>query len=306
MKVLGATINYPPASRVGSWLATHQYLRHMAAKGHEVAVLSRDHRGLPYAIDDVVVESGAAGRRSTRPQWADVIVTHCGDTGRGGLAASAGRPSVRFAHGHISESDVVEADLVAWNSESIRGGRPGIVCRPPTVAVDHLVERTGDHVTLVNLTRDKGLKTAWDASEMLPHHRFLGVKGGYGHQETPRPPNWTTWPTQPDMRRVWAETRILLMPSAYETWGMVGVEAMTNGIPVIAHPTPGLSESLGDAGIFVDRDDPMAWADEISRLDDPGEYEVASKAARKRAEDLQQIFAADLDRFADAVEALCS
>lgn len=278
----------------------------MAAKGHEVAVLSRDHRGHTYAIDDVVVESGAAGRRSTRPQWADVIVTHCGDTGRGGLAASAGRPSVRFAHGHISESDVVEADLVAWNSESIRDGRPGIVCRPPTNPADHLVEQTGDRVTLVNCTKDKGLKTAWRAAELLPGHEFLGVRGGYGHQDQVRCENWTTWPTQPDMRTVWAETRILLMPSAYETWGMVGVEAMTNGIPVIAHPTPGLRESLGDAGIFVDRDDARAWADEIERLDDPAEYEVASKAARKRADDLQVVFAADLDLFADSLEALCS
>ena len=94
------------------------------------------------------------------------------------------------------------------------------------------------------------------------------------------------------------------MPSAYETWGMVGVEAMTNGIPVIAHPTPGLRESLGDAGIFVDRDDPRAWAAEICRLGDPGEYALASQAARKRADDLQQIFAADLDLFADSLEAL--
>lgn len=267
-------------------------------------MLSRDHRGLPYALDGVVVESGATGRPTPRFEWADVILTHCGDAARSALAAASGKPSVRFAHGQVFECDVDEADLIVWNSESLRGLRPGIVCRPPVISADHRVNRTGGHITLVNCSKDKGVKTAWRCAERLPHRAFLGVKGGYGNQTRPRSPNWTQMPTQRDMRAVWAETRILLMPSAYETWGMVGVEAMCSGIPVIAHPTPGLRESLGDAGIFVDRDDLDAWVAEIERLDDPSEYRAASEAALKRSVELDPT--PDLDRFADALEALCS
>lgn len=305
MKILAATVNYPPGSRVGAWLATHQHLRHLASRGHEVVVLSGGHRGLPFVHEGVLVESGSVGRPTTRPGWADVIVTHCGDDRvRSDLARSAAKPSVRFAHGGVNPDDLT-ADLVVWNSESLRSSRNGIVCHPPTVAAEHRVDQTGDRITLVNCSRDKGIMTAWGLADALPDRQFLGVRGGYGSQDhLPRTANWTTWPTQLDMRTVWAETRILLMPSAFETWGMAGVEAMCSGIPVIAHPTPGLRESLGDAGIFCDRDDIASWVAEVRRLDDPHEYEVASKAARARADELDPT--PDLDRFADAVEALCS
>src|SRR5678815_5651953 len=104
--------------------------------------------------------------------------------------------------------------------------------------------------------------------------------------------------------KVYARTRILLMPSAYETWGRVGVEAMCSGIPVIAHPTPGLTEALGDAGFFDDRDDVDAWAKTVRRLDDPAEYRKASRAAFKRAAELDPT--SDLARFADVVEAVAA
>ncbi|MFE4971343.1 glycosyltransferase [Kitasatospora sp. NPDC056651] len=51
--------------------------------------------------------------------------------------------------------------------------------------------------------------------------------------------------------RVYARSRVVLMPSSHESWGRVGVEAFASGIPVIAHPTPGLAECLGHAGIYV-------------------------------------------------------
>jgi glycosyltransferase involved in cell wall biosynthesis len=85
---------------------------------------------------------------------------------------------------------------------------------------------------------------------------------------------------------VYAQTRILLMPSDYESWGRVGVEAMASGIPVVAHPTPGLTESLGDAGTFVHRDDTAGWVKAIRSLRSPKNFSAASKAAKARVEQL--------------------
>jgi hypothetical protein len=94
------------------------------------------------------------------------------------------------------------------------------------------------------------------------------VKGMYGKQFMLPRQNVKLVPNQQDARVVYRDTRILLMPSAYESWGRVAIEAAHSGIPTIAHPTPGLRESLGDAGLFVDRTDTDGWVRELQRLDD--------------------------------------
>ena len=57
------------------------------------------------------------------------------------------------------------------------------------------------------------------------------------------------------------------MPSRYESWGRVAVEAMSCGIPVIANPTPGLQESLADAGYFVKFNDVEGHKRAIEEID---------------------------------------
>ena len=308
VQILAVTPLYPPVSRVGAWLATHQFLRHLVTRGHDVAVVAaRSHSD--FECDGIRVYAGVKGRTAPHRLAAstDVVVSHAGDGGLGlDLAAEHGKPSVRMVHG-AGYDRIGNADLAVFNSQSLRSlagwDGPSIVCHPPTWPDDHRVDLLGTEVTIVNCSQDKGIKTAWRCAEVMPERRFLGVKGGYGHQLIPRSPNFETIPTQRDMRTVWSRTRILLVPSAYETWGMVGVEAMCSGIPVIAHPTPGLRESLDHAGIFVDRDDTDGWVEQIRRLDDPGEYAAASAASLARAAELDP--RVSLDRFADAVEGLC-
>jgi glycosyltransferase involved in cell wall biosynthesis len=67
---------------------------------------------------------------------------------------------------------------------------------------------------------------------------------------------------------------------------MVGPEAMCSGIPVVASPTPGLRESLGDAGIFVDTSNLNAWFEAVRALQDPSAWQEASLKALSRAEQL--------------------
>lgn len=312
MRVLAITPLYPPYSRVGAWLATHLFLRHLVQREHEVSAFSVGyHRLASWQLDGVTVHSGKRGRSfaAELARQADVLVAHAGETVGAEVAEVTGRPLVVMVHG-AGYQHIGTADLAVFNSESLRAlagwDGPSIVCHPPTWPDDHRVERTGTEITIVNCSQDKGIKTAWRCAEALPDHRFLGVRGGYGHQVIPRSRNFEVIPTQRDMRTVWSRTRILLVPSAYETWGMVGVEAMCSGIPVIAHPTPGLRESLGDAGIFVDRDDTDGWVAEIERLDDPDEYATASAAARKRVEELVPEMEAGLARFTHAIEALAT
>jgi glycosyltransferase involved in cell wall biosynthesis len=55
-----------------------------------------------------------------------------------------------------------------------------------------------------------------------------------------------------DPRHFWSVTRIGLMPSlAAETQGLAAMEAMTNGIPVIASDRGALPETVGGAGVVL-------------------------------------------------------
>jgi glycosyltransferase involved in cell wall biosynthesis len=139
---------------------------------------------------------------------------------------------------------------------------PGIVVHPPIDRERYRVKppsASAGHVTLINLFEEKGPDVFYALAARFPRLKFLGVRGAYGAQDIRRGlPNVEIIPhvAAHDMpRKVYARTRILLMPSSYESYGRAGVEAACSGIPTIAHPTAGLLEALGDGGTFCDRDD---------------------------------------------------
>ena len=92
----------------------------------------------------------------------------------------------------------------------------------------------------------------------------------------------------PDPRDFWRVARVCLMPSLWlESQGLVAVEAMINGVPVIASDRGALPETLGGAGVLLPlparltphtRELPTAeevapWVEMIIRLwDDPVYY----------------------------------
>jgi hypothetical protein len=308
MRILAVTPLYPPTSRVGAWLTTHEFLAHMATRGHRISVVSLLGVHDPYTLDGVVVHPGTRVGIVDLLPAVDVVVSHCGDEGEAHRAAiAAGIPSVRMVHGIVANQAVLDgATLAVFNSESLReatawNGR-SIVAHPP-VNPDSYRTTRGDCITLVNLAEAKGGQLFGLIARSMPDRQFLGVRGGYGRQIVTYAPNVNTiQPTQHMRDDVYARTRVLLMPSAQETWGRVGIEAMCSGIPVIAHPTPGLTESLGDAGIFVDRGDLAGWRRAIERLDDPDVYAQASQRALRRVAQLDH--RTDLARFTIAIESL--
>jgi len=116
--------------------------------------------------------------------------------------------------------------------------------------------------------------------------------------------------TTPHPREFYAVTKVLLMPSLLEPAGLVAMEGMLNGIPVLASNRGGLPEIVGDAGILFDIPDRCAtlssaaptdeeaapWVETIIRLwDDAAFYSQLSEAARDRSkrwlpEQLQPVY----------------
>ena len=98
-----------------------------------------------------------------------------------------------------------------------------------------------------------------------------------------------------DPREFWGVTKVCLMPSVWwESQGLVAVEAMVNGVPVVASDRGALPETLGGAGIMLPLPDritqatrmlPTAeevepWVQAVIRLwDDPEFYEEHRRRA---------------------------
>ncbi len=57
--------------------------------------------------------------------------------------------------------------------------------------------------------------------------------------------NLRIMPNTPDARKFYAVSKLLLMPSLVENAGFIAMEAMTNGIPVLASNRGGLPETIG-------------------------------------------------------------
>lgn len=255
-------------------------------------------------------------------RWAHCIFTHLDYTQFTIImAAEAKRPLVHFVHNDIpyncilnSFGNVSAVYNSEWIAKKIGYKIPGCVLHPPCNKKDYEVETTREYITLVSLNERKGGYKFYEIAKAMPDKNFLGVIGSY---DNPGPlrmdqmaiinklltlPNFTLVPNTPDILATYRRTRILLMPSDYESWGRTATEAMCSGIPVICTPTEGLKENCGDAAIYVgnpidgepgeaqvDTGDVGEWVKAIRRLDNPKTYKKYSLACRQRAQELDPI-----------------
>jgi glycosyltransferase involved in cell wall biosynthesis len=318
MRILAMYHAYPPAHGAGAEWDAHTLLRTLVKAGHHVDVqLSTDVTvSTDYDLDGVHVH---AYRDKHDPfRWledADLIVTHLENTPRATILGEQARvPVIHRLHNTFDATQRwLQAPGVSlgvanseWMADRLRheSKAPVIVVRPH-VLTDEYVTKPGRIVTIINLFENKGGPQFWRIAQAMPDVQFLAVKGGYGQQVIPEviPSNVEVIENTPNMRDdVYARTRILLMPSDYESWGRVGVEAMSSGIPVVANPTPGLLESLGDAGTFVHRDDTDGWVKAIRSLRSPKGWSEKSKAAKARVKEINEN--RDLQTWVAAVEQL--
>lgn len=312
---------YLPDHNAGAEATLHAILRWLVEEGWDATVASTEHRGAPYTWDGVnVVGAPRDADLGMLWEWCDVGVTHLHGTRSAMGWARRGRPLVHLVHNHTQLArervPIGGAQLVVWNSDWIAAdwmGRdvwPSLVLHPP-VDVDRYATINPDRslcgaVTLLNLTEVKGGLTFWRLCAERPDLPFLGVEGAYYLQEIPErlPANATVIENQVDVGLVYQQTRVLLVPSAYESYGRVAVEAMASGIPVIASDLPGLHEACGDAAIYCPPDDPQAWSAALKMLDSPAVYAQASSDAYQRAREVADRTAVEMERFVDAVLAL--
>lgn len=325
MKIIGYFHLFPPEHNAGSETTVHAAFRALASRGHQVTVICDRSMTAPYTVDGInVIRPPRRGQQSWLESFvrdADLIATHLDLTNQAMmLALTTKKPLVHFVHNdaQLAYWRVIplKAQLVVFNSHWIAEKKadwtyslnpnavltewpgPSIVLHP-VVEKEHYRCERGDMITLVNPTPGKGAGTFRALASQMPDRKFLAVEGGYGEQIILAPGsrcrrtqveasgNIEWMAHTPDIRKVFRKTKILLMPSDYESYGRVGIEAACAGIPTICHPTPGLKEAFGDAGIFIDRNDISAWYAEIERLmTDEVYYRSRSNVCLQLAESL--------------------
>ena len=293
LKILAYVHGYFPNLNAGAEAMLHQILMDLKEKGHEVKVLTgnpgaSEYEGIPIA------EAGSTQDRAFAT-WSDIVITHLNYTRHAiKLAQRANKPIVHLVHNdhQLSYYKVVDTTFAAlavanseWIRATIKKAVPSLIVYPPTIPERYVVDTSREAITLVNLTESKGGKVFWELARIFPDKKFIGVKGGYGPQEMYEKdlPNVTIVENTTDIQSVYKKSRIVLMPSSYESWGRVGMEAACSGIPVVASPTPGLKESLGDAGIFARHYSVADWVEAIRFLDDPKNYKKYSELTKKRS-----------------------
>lgn len=312
MKLLAHVHRYVPEHGAGAEWMLHSMLTDLAGRGHEVQVLCS--RG-PQRGD--VVDGIPVGWAADRPNmndaydWCDVAITHLDMTSTAMMqtrpaARRKAKPLVHVVHNHLqlkaNHVTPQQAQLVVWNSEWIaerckRWRGPSMILHPPIDPARYRVPPTGDAVVMMNLSMAKGAQMFWQLCGAFPDTPFIGVRGAYGMQLdlSRQHRNAEVVANRGNVRDIYARAKVVLMPSHYESWGRVAVEASCSGIPSLVADTPGLREA-GVGHAVLAHDDFDAWRSALGQLlTDDVTWKAASVATSTRFGELQHKIDGQLD-----------
>ena len=318
MRVLFVS-DYPhlPDIRGGLQTTTHDLCLAMAIAGAEPAVLCGLDEHAAAGASDVARGDQALGylcMRSTSPEKAlplvaaawnpSVIVVQSGMALSSMVLASlqTGRATAVYLHNvevhQLRGMLMPDPSLLYFANSSFTAQRWQALCGlrcevvPPVVRADaYIAGVTGSRVLFVNPTPIKGVELMFALAAQCPDIAFLVLESWNLE------PNWrqlcryraqalgnVEWlPPTDDMRAVYSQARLLLMPSVWEeSFGRTVVEAQLNGLPVLASRRGALPENVGAGGLTLDPHEPVqAWAAALRKL--LAGYDEFSAAARAQA-----------------------
>jgi len=190
---------------------------------------------------------------------------------------------------------VVHSDYAIYNTRTAatQWGEPeALVVHPPISEIPSNTSTNGDAYTLLSSLRNKGVQVVLDLAKIHPDKRFIIVRSpaepthGIKNLEeiAAALPNVELHPrvSPEDVHKYLKQTRVLLVPSSYETYGMSAIEAAGFGIPSIHVDTPHVREGIGDAAVLIKPLSLVEASKGIVSIED--EYQRYSDNARSRAE----------------------
>lgn len=208
-----------------------------------------------------------------------------------------------------------ETDYAIYNTHTsaVEWGEPNaLVFHPPISELPESTYTEGDAYTLLSSLKNKGVETVIELAKLYKDKRFIIVRSpaepthGLPNLEevVENIPNIELHPrVEPkDVDMYFRQTRILLVPSRYETYGMSTLEAAGYGIPTVHVDTPHVREGIGDGAVLVKGCNVDETAQGIDTIEKS--YDLYSENARKRAEWIHVRQKIELHRFAEYIETL--
>ena len=309
--VVALSHGYPPEWNMGGEVSLHRTMQ--LAKGEKHVLTKTDK---PYTFEGVnvgVIDAENVLDIQTDPTpiskqlkelKADVVI------GQNELSLAAvcaarmvGAASIVSVHtppryGRNIVQGLREADYGIYNSRTsaIEWGEPNaLVIHPPISPLPKQTYTKGDAYTLLSSLKNKGVETVIELAKLYPSKRFIIVRspaepthGIENLEEIVKDiKNIELHPrvSPEEVEKYFKQTRILLVPSRYETYGMSAIEAAGYGIPSVHVDTPHVREGIGEGAILVPGTNVEATARAIDTIE--ANYELYSKNARKRAEWLE-------------------
>jgi glycosyltransferase involved in cell wall biosynthesis len=136
--------------------------------------------------------------------------------------------------------------------------------------------------------RQKGVDVLLRAMAELTESAFASIIGGAvvgdsSIDSVPQNVRVYGWLSPGHLEAFYESADVVVIPSRWEGFGLVAVEAMRAGLPVIASNVGGLSEIVDDGvtGVLIPPDDPSALVQALQSLDD-SQLRGMGKAGRER------------------------
>jgi glycosyltransferase involved in cell wall biosynthesis len=131
--------------------------------------------------------------------------------------------------------------------------------------VGRLVSIKGTDVAIHALRRlhDRGIErslTICGGGPEMPSLKNLAEEKGLSHAV-----RFEGWTAPEELVEHYSKAEVTLVPSRYEPFGIVALEAIACGCPVVASSVHGLPQAVGDCGFLVEPDNPEALADSVER-----------------------------------------
>lgn len=213
----------------------------------------------------------------------------------------------KYGKGIAKAMQLTDYAIYNTHTSAKQWGEPrAFVVHPPISPMPTNFNANGDAYTILSSLVNKGVEVVLEMARRFPDKRFIIVRSpaepthGLANLEAraAKLPNVELHPrvAPEEVYKYLEQTKVLLVPSRYETYGMSAIEAAGYGIPSIHVDTPHVREGIGSAAVLVPPLGIYECLRAVIQIDK--NYEVYSQKARSRAEWLHERQEDELERLA--------